>query len=239
MLDARGKELRPVRFEAVGAIYDGRYAVRVGGKWGIVDGSGREVFPPVFEQAMPFCREVAIFCEGRHCGLVDKAGTVLLPPTYSGIEPLSASVATASMLREDGTEHADYLVSSGLVDAIGKVLVGQNYYSISTFSRHLLLAWDSGGRYHLLDSASGQTRPGLPELAGRPGKLSEGLAAVDLRQPDGDAAAGYIDAQGKIVIEPVYDANCVGDCAGGIAIVSRDGRCGVIDRRDRAVLALE
>jgi hypothetical protein len=239
VLDARGKVLLPFRFEAVGGIYDGRYAVRVGGKWGIVDGGGREVFPPVFEQAMPFNRDVAIFCEEGHCGLVDKARTVLLAPTYSGIEPLSASVATAFMLYEDGTEQTDHLISSGLVDATGKVLVGQEYYSISTFSRHLLLAWDSGGRYHLLDSASGQPLTGLPELAHRPGKLSEGLAAVDLRQPEGGVAAGYIDTRGKLVIEPAYDAKSAKDFAGGVAIVSRAGRCGVIDKRGQPVLPLE
>jgi len=235
VLGEYGQRLLPVRFEAVGGMYDGLYAVRRDGTWHIVDGRGRDVISGGEDELRPFNRRVAIFCRDGLCGLVGKDGmTVLLPPRYSAIGPISPSLAAVSMLHPDGE-----VKSAGVVDASGKVLVGQDYYSISMFSDDLLLAWDAKGGYHLLDIDSGQPVAGLPRLTHKPGDLSQGLAAVDLRQADGGAAAGYIDARGKIVIEPVYDEESAGDFSEGIAIVSRDRRCGVIDRRGKTVLPLE
>ena len=232
VIDERGKEVLPVRYEEVGAVYDGLYAIRSGGKWGIVDGRGREVFAPVFERAMPFSRDVAIFCEGKLCGLVAKTGEVIVPPTWSGLAPLSDRLAVTMMWDDDGR-----MKSSGLVDSAGSVLVGQEYYTIASFSDYLLKTWDARGYHGLLQKSDGQPVPGLPDITGQPGGLSEGLAAVDLRTADGESAAGYIDARGRLVIAPRFDAGKAGAFDKGVAIVREGGRCGAIDRRGKQVLA--
>jgi hypothetical protein len=235
VLDEQGKQLLPVRFEAVGGMYDGLYAVKADGTWRIVDGRGRKVIQGGDDELGPFNRRVATFCRDGLCGLVGKDGkTVVLPRAYSVIGPISTSLAVALMLHPDGR-----VKSAGVIDAAGRVVVGQDYYGISVFSDDLLLGWDAKGGYHLLRSDSGQPVDGLPRLTQKPGKLSQGLAAVDLRQPDGTAAAGYIDAQGRIVIEPLYDEQGAKDFEEGIAIVTRAGRCGVIDRRGAPVLPFQ
>jgi hypothetical protein len=232
VIDERGRQRLPLRFEAVGAIHDGLFAVRQEGNWGIVDGRGRTVFAPTFERAMPFSRDVAIFCKGMLCGLADKSGKVLLEPTYSMIVPLSGRLAVATMTSDDGR-----FISSGLVDVDGQVLVGQEYYSISRLSGHLLKAWDARGRYHLLQESTGRPVPGLPEVVGQVGALSEGLATVELRQADGPALTGYIDPRGRLVVAPRFDT--AGEFQDGVAVVTLGGRCGAIDRRGRAILAIE
>jgi len=235
VLDHRGKPLVPVRFDAVGSMYDGLYSVKLKEAWRIIDRRGREVIAGGDDELGPFNRHVATICRDGLCGLVDRDGTtIVLPPSYSAIDPISSSVAAAYMLHPDGK-----VKSAGVVDATGRVVVGQDYYTISAFSDHLLLGWDAGGRYHLLQADSGEAVRDLPQLDGRPGALAEGLAAVDVRTPDGRSAAGYIDARGKVVIEPAYDAESAKDFAGGVAIVSRAGRCGVIDKRGQPVLPLE
>lgn len=231
VLDEEGKQRLPLRFEEVGAIRDGLFAVRQAGRWGIVDGRGHVVFAPAFDGAMPFSRKVAVFCQERLCGLIDRSGKVLLEPTYSAIAPLSQRLAVASMTTADGT-----VISSGLLHATGHVLVGQDYYEIRWFSDDLLLAWGVHGHYRLLQASTGQPVPDLPEIDGQPGALSEGLAAVDLPGTDGQRAAGYIDAHGRVVIPPRFDAGDAGEFQRGRAIVRQQGRCGVIDRRGRVKL---
>lgn len=230
--DERRRQRLLARYEEVGAARDGLYAVRAGGQWGIVDGRGREVFASAFERAQPFSRDVAIFCEGKLCGLVASTGEVIVPPTWSAIAPLSDRLAVTMMLDDDGR-----MQSSGVVDATGSVLVGQEYYTIASFSEHLLLTWDARGHYGLLRKSDGRPVPGLPDVAGQPGTLSEGLAAVPLRVAEGRAAAGYIDARGQLVIAPRFDEGTAGAFGNGIAVVSEGGRCGAIDRRGRALLA--
>lgn len=233
-VDERGTALLRARYEEVGAMRDGLYAVRLEGKWGIADGRGRELFAPTFERAMPFNRDVAVFCEGKLCGLAARTGEVIVPPTYSAIAPLSGRLAVTMMLQDDGR-----MESSGVIDAAGGVMVAQEYYTIESYSGHLLMAWDARGHYRLLQKSNGQPPPGLPDIAGRPGKLSEGLAAVDLRTADGTAAAGYIDARGQLLIAPRFDAGKAGVFEKGVAIVSEGGRCGTIDKRGKSILPAE
>ncbi len=230
-VDERGSKLLRAGYEEVGAMHDGLYAVRLGGKWGIADGRGRELFAPTFDRARPFSRDVAVFCEGKLCGLVARTGEVIVPPTYSAIAPLSDRLAVTMMLEDDGR-----MVSSGVIDAAGSVLVGQEYYTVKSYSGHLLLTWDARGHYRLLQKSNGQPVPGLPEIAGQPGRLSEGLAAVPLRTADGKSAAGYIDARGRLVIAPRFDQGKAGEFRKGVAIIGEGGRCGAIDRHGKAIL---
>jgi hypothetical protein len=232
VLDARGKERLPLRFEGVGAIHDGLYAVKRRGKWGIVDGGGREIFAPTFERVMPFSRDVAISCEAALCGLVDRRGRVLLEPTYSSIEPLSAGIAVARM-----TEDGGRLVSSGLIDADGRVLVGQEYYSIEWFSDYLVRAIDAKDQQALLETETGKPVLGPAEIVGPVGVLSEGLADVELRTAGGKPSTGYIDSHGRLAIAPRFDQ--AGAFLDGVAVVKQADRCGVIDRRGKTVLPAE
>jgi hypothetical protein len=233
VIDERGRQILPLRFEEVGAIHDRLFAIRQAGKWGIVDGRGREVFAATFERAMPFNRKIAIFCREALCGLIDKAGTVLLEPTYAAIRPLSDRLAVAMMMDDGGR-----LVSSGLIDAGGQVLVGQEYYTFAWFSEYLLLAQAVHGGYRLLQQSTGQPVPDLPETSGTIGPLSDGLAAVNLRDAAGKGSAGYIDSRGRVVIPPRFGAGQAGNFLKGVAIVHQEDRCGAIDRRGKEILPI-
>jgi len=234
VLDARGRERLPVDYQEVGIAFDNLFAAKRDSMWSIVDLRGRTLIGPRTEELYPFNRGVAIFRNGDSCGLVDRDGKVLLAPTFSFISPLTASVAEAGMTKPDGT-----MISAGVVEATGRILVGQEYYSIRMFSPTRLLAWDSAGWYHLLDAASGKPAEGAPKLTRAPGALSEGLASVDVSAPREETRAGYIDEHGRLVIDAIYDKESAGDFQQGTAVVSRGGRCGVIDRRGRPVLPLE
>lgn len=237
VLDERGRERLPVRYAEIGAIVNGLYAVRLGEKWGIVEAGGQELFAARFERAQPYNRQVAVFCEAQQCGLVDRAGKVLLTPRYASIEPRSETLATVRINGAPGEAQ-----SVGIIDAAGRVRVEPRYDEVSDFSDYLWVASDAPGTYRLLDRSSGQPIPGAPEIADRPSRLSEGLAAVRMVGADGKRSVGYMDARGRIAIAPRFDVDSSryeSDEAflNGVALVTLAGRCGAIDRHGRMILA--
>jgi hypothetical protein len=232
--DDAGREILPARYAAVGLAFDGMIAVRPGEQWQIVDMRGRTVFPSRPEKLAPFTRDVAIFCDGGHCGLLHRSGQVLVPPRYGAISPVSRREATVHVLKPSGEYE-----STGIVDAQGRLRVPPDYYDIRPFSDALWLARDADGRCQLLDRSSGQPIAVSARLAGRPEAFHEGLAAVDLRTPDGHEAAGYVDARGRIAIEPRFDPGGAEAFIRGAALVTKDGKCGMIDRRGAVLMPLD
>lgn len=232
--DDDGSEMLPARYSAIGLAFDGLIAVRSGTQWQIVDMHGRVVFPPRPEQLEPFTRDVAIFCDGELCGLLHRSGQVIVPPRYGAISPVSRLEATVHVLKPSGE-----IEVTGIVDAEGHLRVPLAYYEIRLFSKVLWLAWDARGGYHLLDRSSGQPIAVSPRLSGRPEAFHEGLAAVDLRTPDGTEAAGYLDARGSITIGPRFDPGGAEAFLQGAAVVTKDGKCGMIDRRGAILLPLQ
>ncbi len=65
----------------------------------------------------------------------------------------------------------------------------------------------------------------------------EGLAKVGVLGEDGVIRYGYIDAEGKVVVEPVWEA--LGSFREDVCWVKRDGKYGYIDRSGEIVLPLQ
>jgi hypothetical protein len=93
--------------------------------------------------------------------------------------------------------------------------------------------------WYLIDRATGQRLEVSARLADIPGGLYEGLAESKLRRGDGSVGTGYLTPDGQVAIEPQFDTDGAGAFIRGAAIVSRDGKCGAIDRRGNPILALQ
>lgn len=234
LVDDEGREILPARHAEIGDAYDGMVAVRSGAQWRIVDLRGREIFPPRPEELAPFNRDVAIFCDAGLCGLLHRSGQVLTQQSYGAISPLSRFEVAVHRVKPSGE-----IESTGIVDTRGRLRVPLAYYTIRRHSEGLWLASDAEGRKHLLDRSSGQPIAVSSRLTGIPGALKDGLAAFDLRMPDGSTAAGYLDSRGRIAIEPRFDTGGAEEFMRGAAVVTRNGKCGMIDRRGAILLPLQ
>jgi hypothetical protein len=241
VLDEQGRELLATRYSKVGEMFDGLIAVRAGDQWQVVDERERVIIPLQSNELAPFSREVAIFREGERYGLLHRSGRVILPPTYAGISPSSRSEATfqADFSPHDDPPHAALRPQMGVLDSQGRVRVPAEYAEIRPFSAHLWKASRLYRGWYLIDRATGQRLEVSARLADIPGGLYEGLAESKLRRGDGSVGTGYLTPDGQVAIEPQFDADGAGAFIRGAAIVSRDGKCGAIDRHGNPILALQ
>ncbi len=168
-------------------------------------------------------------------GFVDTRGRFAVEPVYEDAHPFSDGLAA---VKREGTW--------GYVDGRGKIRIPLQYSSAAPFSDGLALVEDDAGQRFI--DAAGRTvidvsrirwrRGGkdLPVVADGP--FFDGLAAfrVILRGETPDVLTGFIDGQGRIVVEPTFTyayafhggyAKVQVACGGGIG-----GRCEGIIRRD-------
>ena len=139
----------------------------------------------------------------------------------------------------------------GYINADGKVTVGPRFASAGSFVNGIARASVDGKEFYAIDERGDRSaKPAPPAGAkGKTGGISkvEKSGSIDYRKggrslwrrsepPEGKAAAlfpvrkdgkwGYIDAEGKVVVEPQYDA--AAPFSEGLAAVGTRGRIGFI-----------
>ena len=234
LLDGAGRLRLPVRFDEIGSAWDGLVAVAIDGAWGIVDLDGRELFAARFAGAVPVSRDVVAFRKGDLWGLSDRAGKVLSAPKFEGITH-KGKWLLVTLPAEPGSDIGSPAARSGLIDVRGRMVAEPRFHSIEEFSGDLWLARDDGG-WVLLDQTSSQSARRLPGVQ-KVEHLALERAVVEFQPATaGGPSFGYLDARGSVAIPPQYDQ--AWGFRDGIAVVERAGKCGVIDRDGRIVLAI-
>ncbi len=243
---------------AVPAAASALFPVLVDGKWGYIDGAGKVVIPPRFEQAAPFSEGLAAVQDGEVSGYVDAAGKRALVPSQppAGVlhRPFSSGLAairveslhgyidrkgklaiparyTTANDFTNGYAMACDATGCGYLDPAGRGAVGYGFMGSAPVSEGVAcvtLAMGMGHQRVELRRLDGSTVPGLWEGCG---KLSEGLVAVRF-----GGKWGYVDGRGQVVIQREFAR--AGDFDGGLAPVTvAGGRCGYIEKSGR--LAIE
>lgn len=123
-------------------------------------------------------------------GYIDQKGQFIIEPKYQAASDFTSNgLAVVS-------ENGDYI----LIDKSGHPLMSSQYLHTYDFSQELIVVADESGKSSLIDE-KGQI---LFQTDGGIDKLSCGLAAFSKRVNQGNYLWGYIDAQGKVVIEAKY-----------------------------------
>jgi len=195
---------------------EGMAAVKVNGKWGFIDTTGKMVIAPQFNPSQPQFN--AHFSEGlvavnttsgliagketndpgsTRWGFADKSGKIVIPIKYEAnyYSPPHFSEGLAVISgRFIGTTIATFGLHSkyGFIDKTGKLVIPQNYDDASDFY--------------------------------------EGLASVKVGEK-----YGFIDKTGKMVIPPTYDKPSY--FKDGIAIVEINHLGYAIDKQNKRLLA--
>jgi hypothetical protein len=171
-----GGDIAP-RFDDAGTFgTDGLAQVKVGGRWGYIDRTGRIVIDPQFNYAEEFACGVAMVSTGRwpkEQGLIDVEGRFIVEPTLEGVsDPCAGPLTSPEDPPLDPVTHARTPIGvekdgkQGFVNRTGSFVI----------AAELIL-------------------PGLG------GAFAEGLTVVR-----NDGKSGYIDETGKVVISPRFDA---------------------------------
>ncbi len=186
---------------------DNWFPVRVNGKTGFIDRSGKVVIEPKFDGASYFSEGLAavafgrdtIFTEGYSQGFIDEDGKIIIRPRWDVVSRFSEGLAAVGM---DQTKKAfkvgDKTIYSsashtwyrwGFIDKKGNLVIEAKFSDISEFRNGLAVA---------------NTDPYEPKY-------------------------GFIDEQGEWIIQPKFEnANQFSE---GLARVFQDGKYGFIDRK--------
>ncbi|MFM6131506.1 MAG: WG repeat-containing protein, partial [Sphaerospermopsis kisseleviana] len=195
--------------------------VQLGGKWGLIDRTGRELLPCAYEEIEIFPKEnCAAVREGSKWGLVDAEGKILAKPEWEEVQPL---VNGFIPVKKDG--------KWGYADASGKLVIPCTWDNAWRFSAAgtavVTKETREGGKRGYIDK-SGRVITEL-EWDGAQTMSPEGLGAVRR-----DMGWALVDKNGKLLGEPQWgmqwrflraDLGFLPVCKGGQwGIVALDGK---------------
>ena len=197
---------------------EGLALVRLNGKFGIVDKTGREIIPPKYDEVRYFSEGLAKVKLNDKYGFVDKTGKVVIPLKYEDAGSFSEGLA---LVRLNG--------KYGFVDKTGKEVIPLKYEYAYSFSEGLALV-KLNDKYGFVDKTGKEVIPLKYKYANC---FSEGLAGVK-----SFLFWGFIDKSGNVIVESKYDWVSP-FFSEGLAIVELNGKRGFVDKTGKEVIPLK
>ncbi len=234
-IDKNGKEVIPIKYDAAVVSDEGIIWVKIDDKWGIMDTSGKEISPPVYdyEAVTPFTNGVAWILKDNKWGLVDGSGKTVIPPKFEGACPFVGEFSAVMIENKWGLidKTGKEIIPIGKYEDIG-ISKNYEYFGYSWIIKNygsLGYSWiiknikyyGSLGYFRIIKNTPCDD---LEDL------LREGLIAVK-----SDGKFGFVDKNGKVVIPPRYEE--VMPFVRGISAVKRDGKWGFVDKRGKEIVS--
>lgn len=149
----------------------------------------------------------------RKWGYINNEGKFIIPPTYDWVDEF----------KENGLARVSLDGKATIIDRNGSIIVEPIYDYINEFSEGLATPWKDNN-YAVLNE-KGQI---VIESKGYIGEFHNGLATIERKISDSSYLYGFINKEGKIVIEPQFEQ--AGSFENGKALVKMgDYRFAVID----------
>jgi hypothetical protein len=90
----------PLQFEVAEPFSEGLAAVRIEGRYGFIDTTGKIVIAPRFQAAGPFAGKYAEIRLDNASGIVNRSGKLVVPPGFNRIIPFTGDTFIAEHLRD-------------------------------------------------------------------------------------------------------------------------------------------
>ncbi|MEO2078066.1 MAG: WG repeat-containing protein [Bacillus sp. (in: firmicutes)] len=227
-IDAKGKfVLPPIYDEARDFQENGLAIIRLGDQSGVIDAKGYSIVKPKYDTIQPFSEGRAIVNDSQGHKVIDESGKEITDKAYSVISPEYMEGRVSAAIED---EHGQYLY--GYLNKRGKEVIPLIYVSTSEFKDGKAIVKTKEGTFQLID-LTGKVLQSFPYAF--VGNYGQGLLAFKKTQ---DGNFGYINEEGRIVIEPRFtDAEAF---IGGRAIVAlsegNEARYGLIDQKGHFVI---
>ena len=243
-----GDVVIPFKYDKVQDFSEGLAAVKLKGKWGCINNSGKEVVPLKYDNVWDFEEGLAgVILKGKW-GFIDKSGKEVVPLKYNGIFNFHEGLAMVilngkkSYINKSGKEVVPPKYDNvwdfeeglagvklkgkwGFIDKSGKEVVPPKYDDVEKFKEGLA-GVKLNGKWGYINKSGKEVVP--PKYVYMD-SFHEGHARVKL-----NGKLGFIDKSGKEVVPPKYDY--VDIFSEGLAVVELKGKWGFIDKSGKEVV---
>jgi hypothetical protein len=164
------------QWDGVGLFGDGLAPVKLGGKWGYIDETGKMIIEPAWDEALSFADGLAPAQKDDKWGYIDKTGKVVVELTWDDAEVFFGGVA---IVVKNG--------KFGFIDATGKVISEAKWASVGKFTHGLAVvhssAHDADGSVAIIN-LKGETIFEQPRRKNSPPPIlisEHGISVIDNR----------------------------------------------------------
>lgn len=192
-------------YEELSGVSEGMIAMKVNGRYGYLDSTGRQVITPKYDYAGTFANGAAIVAVDDKYGLINKTGKEIVPLKYEGAENFSEGLAAVQLNSK-----------VGFVDMNGREVIAPKYSGAYSFYNGTTVVTDNS-KFGCIDKT---------------GKAITEVKYDDMTQFVNDVAVvvvngkyGLINKAGKEIIAPTYEALSLSDT---YLYFSKGGKWGVM-----------
>ncbi len=212
----------PERYKADNS---GLYPIKVDGKYGFMDRSGKTVITPQFDETVGFSEGLAPVRIGTKVGYINTRGAVVITPQF---DDTSAPGGIPLVVYEFRYGRACVVLGArfGFIDKDGKLVHSPDLRFALWFSGDLAPVTTATGEQAFVNRSGNEVMSGKFESVGG---FTAGLAPAR-----SGGKWGFIDTTGKWVINPQFEE--ARNFADGLAPVVVGGRTGYIDRKGKFVV---
>jgi hypothetical protein len=225
-INSKGKFVLKPLYEQAGDFQDGVAIVRLKGLSGVIDFSGYFIVKPKYETIHPFSESRATVIDHQGYRVIDESGKELTSKAYSYIGDYNEGRVLFSITDEKGKS------LYGFLNRWGKEVIPASYQSASDFKDGKSVVKLKNGRYALINLTGKVLQTYNFAFVGEYG---EGLLTFQ-KSPEGKL--GFMNEQGKIIIEPRFRWAQSFQDGGAIVTISEGNNdySGLIDKKGQYIL---
>jgi sporulation protein YlmC with PRC-barrel domain len=236
------------RYESFFEVSKDRIGAIRNGKSGLLDNSGNEASPFLYDKVFPMTNRKAVVSYQGNMGIINDLGHWVITPykdqlmlydryifykqgTQSGLLDFSGEVLYQTQKELHPTDN-NFVISHDLdgyqvLNSLGELLTSNHYDSV--YSIHSdMLALQENGKYFLFRPTTNDML-NTPENTEILGSFAEGAITAKI-----EGQWGFISEQGLLTIANRYEA--VNPFSEGLAAVKLIGKWGVINRKEEIVI---
>jgi hypothetical protein len=232
------KNVAKISFDEISDFSEGLASVRKGNVWGFIDENGKVVIEPQYQAVVDYPRfmnGLALVIKRGEKGLrgyIDKSGKVVIPfQYYMAMHFYDDITTTYSPAAADGSSQLKW----SIIDKEGKVLVDAlpNHHSYETYFVEGLASNQVQFKVGYIDrTGKNVIEPKFIENR----NFSDGMAAVKGETPTGEFKWGFINKDGKLVIDYTYSNEPKPFSNGRAFVLSNDFKWGIIDKEGKLIV---
>jgi hypothetical protein len=232
------KNVAKISFDEISDFSEGLASVRKGNVWGFIDENGKVVIEPQYQAVVDYPRfmnGLALVIKRGEEGLrgyIDKSGKVVIPfQYYMAMHFYDDVTTTYSPASADGSSQLRW----SIIDKEGKVLVDAfpNHHSYETYFVEGLASNQVQFNVGYIDKTGKNViEPKFIENR----NFSDGMAAVKGETPTGEYKWGFINKDGKLVIDYTYSNEPKPFSNGRAFVLSNDFKWGIINKEGKLIV---